>query len=305
MARTIVISVIVLLAVLITAGCMGRVVIGSGKVVTQPVAVSEFSSVKLNGIGDAIITHGGKEALTIEAEDNLIPYFDIAVVGNTLTISHKPENEPYMLRPTRPVRFNITVKDLQGLALNGSGNIVVTDNSQAANFSVSDSGSGNISVKDVTASSLDMALTGSGNTQFGQVSVKDAAVSSKGSGNIAFQGLKATTVNVRGTGSGNITLASLSADSMIAAISGSGRFNAAGTLTDQQVQILGSGDYRGSNLQSKRAAVRISGSGSSSLWVTDALEANLSGSGSVTYAGKPSVTVNRSGSGSVKQVYVP
>jgi hypothetical protein len=46
---------------------------GSGNVITESRDVAGFNEIALGGIGTGIVTQGDEEALTIEAEDNLLP----------------------------------------------------------------------------------------------------------------------------------------------------------------------------------------------------------------------------------------
>ena len=83
---------------------------GSGNVVEETRPVSGVSGVDLATIGDVIINLGDEESLRIEAEDNLMKFFDTQVRGGTLRISTNPRS--VNLRPTKPVRFFLTVKEL-------------------------------------------------------------------------------------------------------------------------------------------------------------------------------------------------
>jgi Putative auto-transporter adhesin, head GIN domain len=295
----------VVLSTLVMTACSFQVIIGSGKVITEKRTVSGFTSFTLATIGDATITHGvitggDTESVTIEAEDNLVPYFDVAVRGGALTIGIKNEYRGVSLHPTRPVRFSVMVKDLEGLTLAGSGNIVVADSTQAVRLSVSLLGSGNLTLKDVTASSLTLKIAGSGNASLGPVKSEGLAITVLGSGDTRIESVTAGSVITRITGSGNVTLANLNADSMVTTLLGSGKLTTAGKLTSQQIEILGSGDYKAPDLESKQATVKVSGSGSTYLKVADSLEATILGSGNVVYTGSPRITFKKAGSGAVK-----
>src|SRR5690242_12646963 len=63
---------------LLTAGCLsisdGHTVHGSGNVVTEARPVSGFDRVSVSGAGQLKVTQGDAESLTIETDDNLLPY---------------------------------------------------------------------------------------------------------------------------------------------------------------------------------------------------------------------------------------
>ena len=106
-------------------GCVGfRPVYGSGRVVEEELKVSDFTGVKLATFGDLYIETGDEETLRIKAEDNLIRYFESGVTGDSLEIG---QQVGVTLHPRRPVRFYLTVKKLDTIALSGSGNIKTPD----------------------------------------------------------------------------------------------------------------------------------------------------------------------------------
>src|SRR5437588_11641926 len=75
--------------ILLLAGCTApasTTIRGSGNVITTHRDVSGFSEVALLGTGTLTITQTGSEALTIEAEDNIMPKIKTEVTNNRLMI---------------------------------------------------------------------------------------------------------------------------------------------------------------------------------------------------------------------------
>jgi hypothetical protein len=120
-----------------------------------------------------------------------------------------------------------------------------------------------------------------------------------GSGTITASPLRSPDLRVGLPGSGEIHLEQLDAERLHSEISGSGEIELRGTVTTQEVDISGSGDYEAGDLQSDSTRVRISGSGGARVWARESLSANISGSGDVRYYGSPRVTKSVSGSGDV------
>ena len=258
MNKRLLIPTTILIAAMFISGCGLQIVTGSGKIATETREVGNFSAVKLAGIGDVIITQTDTVSVRIEAEDNLIPYFETTVQGDTLNIGIKDQYLGYNLHPTRPVRFYVSTPDLNAIALAGSGNIITSD-----------------------------------------VKSKDFKVSLLGSGDITNDSLTATTVDINLAGSGNVSLDKISADSISSTIAGSGDISVAGKVVDQTSRIVGSGDYRASDLESETATVRVTGSGNSYVRATSSLNVTILGSGDVNYTGHPSVNTSIAGSGDV------
>lgn len=110
----------------------------------------------------------------------------------------------------------------------------------------------------------------------------------KGSGN--------TSIGI--SGSGNIEMA-ISAPEIDAGISGSGTINLKGEAKKLHVNIMGNGDVEASGLKTGECSVRIAGSGSANLSVSEKLTVNVMGSGDVRYHGNPSVSQKIAGSGNI------
>ena len=75
---------------------------GSGRVVQEERPVSNVNAVRLATFGDLTIELGEEEELRIEAEENLIPYFETRVQNGTLIISQRPN---LRLVSYKPVNF--------------------------------------------------------------------------------------------------------------------------------------------------------------------------------------------------------
>jgi predicted small secreted protein len=278
MNKRIVIPTLLLLAALLLSGCGFQVVSGSGKLNTENRTVSGFTSVSLAGIGNLYLTQGATEAVRIETEDNLIPYFETVVEGSTLKIDIKSQYLGVNLQPTQPIKFYVTLPKLEAVTLAGSGNIFGGTLKTGA-FKISLLGSGNISADTLSATTVDINLSGSGNISLGSISATQVTNSIAGSGNIQVDALAADTVSSKTSGSGNITFS--------------------GKVSGQSAEILGSGDYRAGGLKCATTTLRVTGSGNSQVASSSTLDVSILGSGDVTYSGTPKLNVSISGSGKV------
>ena len=280
MNKRIYIPAMLLLVAMLVSGCGFQVISGSGKLASETRNLSGFTSVTLAGIGNVYLTQGPAESIRIEAEDNLIPYFDTSVQGGTLKIGIKDQYMSVSLQPTQPVKFYVTLPKLEAVTLAGSGNIFA-GKVQAGAFGISLLGSGNISADALTVTNLDMLLSGSGNIHLGSVSANQVSANVAGSGDIQVDALSAAKVSSKTAGSGTITLG--------------------GKVTEQSAEILGSGDYQAGGLKSDTATVQVTGSGDSQVSASSTLNVTILGSGDVAYSGNPKVTTSIAGSGRVKQ----
>lgn len=261
------------------AGWQARWVRGSGHVIEEERAVSDFTGVKLTTFGNVYIEKGEKETLRIEAEDNLIRYFEVAVYGHNLEIKNR---EGVSLHPTRPVNFYLTVKELDTIVLSGSGDIKAP-NLEAEQVSIIISGSGDVETGRLEADEVEMKISGSGSLDVTGSKVKKQHIIINGSGDVNLGDVEADLIEVQITGSGSLDVAG-------------------GEVEQQRVVISGSGDYEARNLTSAEAKIHLSGNGSTTLHVRDRLEVSLSGSGDVDYVGQPTVEQVVTGSGDVERI---
>ncbi|MFZ6027125.1 MAG: head GIN domain-containing protein [Chloroflexota bacterium] len=259
MKKLFVFPLILLLALSLSACGMVR---GSGRVIDEERSVGDFDKIMLAGIGEVILTQGEEISLKIEAEDNLMRYLKTEVHGDTLVLGTKEEYAMLALQPTRPLKFYITVTDLEAITVAGSG--------------------------DVYADTL--------------LEVKGMALTVLGSGNIRLEQIETDDISVNITGSGEIEVDSLTSKALTTTISGSGECSLEGEVTDQTVKITGSGSFWGRNLQSENASVLIAGSGDGEIHVRDDLDVNIIGSGNLRYTGSPRLSQSISGSGDVSNV---
>ena len=248
---------------------------GSGNVVEETRPISGVTGVDLATIGNVIIEIGETESLRIEAEDNLMKFFETDMRGNTLKISTNPRT--VNLRPTKPVYFFLTVKKLERVSISGSGDIQVPD-LESSQFTVNIDGSGDISMGDLDADQLKIDIGGSGDVSTARVEVPSFQVKINGSGDITLMQLNADDLSLKINGSGNLRIDD-------------------GKVSEQDIDINGSGNFRAEDLASKVTNIRIGGSGDITVWVIDSLDVRIMGSGNVRYYGRPTVSSSGNGSG--------
>jgi hypothetical protein len=212
-------------------------VTGSGKVVQETRSVSGFSQIELAISGDAYVQQGDTESLTIEGEDNILPLITTNVQGGRLVIDSKPATS---FRMTRPLVFHITVRDLSGLEISGSGKFIAGQ-VQADNMNLQISGSGEISFDQLTAQSLAASIDGSGTIRVSSGMVVKQSVEIPGSGNFNADQLQSQDTTVRLDGSGNANL--WVTDQLNVVVNGSGNVYYYGSPQVSST-INGSGDVQ-------------------------------------------------------------
>ena len=191
----------VLIALVIVSGCDAgvggaRPVKGSGVVVEEKRQASGFTQVRVSGVGEVTIERAEAESLAVEAEDNILPLLETTVRYDAL---HLGAQEGASIRPTRPIRYRVGVKELTGVGVSGSADVQASS-IQAGRLVVRISGSGNVRLGG-SADEVDVQITGSGDCDAAGLRCKSAKVVISGSGGATVDAAEKLDVTITGSGS--------------------------------------------------------------------------------------------------------
>lgn len=196
-------SIISALAIGACAGCdinihvgQGPSIKGSGNVVTESREVSPFSALDLKGSMDVEVTRGDAFKCTLRGDDNILPLITTEISGQRLCVSAK---QNYSTRQRLVVLLE--APELTDVLLSGSGNISLADVTRDT-FALKISGSGNVVGKGTTKQ-MTVEVNGSGNLKLGELAADRVEVTLNGSGNAEISAKLSLTAKVNG--SGNIT----------------------------------------------------------------------------------------------------
>lgn len=244
--------------------------------------VGTFTKISFRAPGKLYLRQGSPQKVELEGKKDVLQEIETDLEGSRLVIGPKGNWSGWKWGDDDEITVYITVKDIEGISVSGSGDVIGQTKITAGDLDLNVSGSGNLNI-DADAS--------------GEV---DADVS--GSGDLNLKG-KCREFNSDVSGSGKVNLTINIAEEAEFGISGSGKIEASGTAATVKASISGSGKVLASNLETNRIEVRISGSGDVEINVKNEIDANISGSGTVSYKGNPSkVNSHSSGSGSVKKM---
>lgn len=151
------------------------------------------------------------------------------------------------IRPTVPIEFRVTMPVLEAVRVSGSAAATIRGVAFGAEATLASSG----------AASIDAAPVDCGHL----VAEVD------GAGEILVSGVTATTF--RGV------------------VGGSGRITVTGEAEEVDVDVNGSGLYRGSDLRGASTRVEVSGVGQAFVWAERRLDAEVGGEGRIVYRGDP------------------
>lgn len=267
-----------------STGCLDIVlgresVRGSGRVSEERHRFAGLTGVELATRGELEIRLGDDEGLQVSAEDNLHEHLALTTAGGTLRIDTR---SGVNLRPSRPIRYTLTAREIDFIELSSSGNarapVLRTDR-------------------------LELRLNSSGDLSVGSIQAGSVDISVNSSGDLSVDGVQADAVDVRMRSSGDVEMHDLRAASLTVGISSSGDVRIRdGNVDNLDVALDSSGDYRGESVRSTRATAALNSTGDARLWAEESLDATLNSSGSVSYRGDPEVRERSTSTGRVRPI---
>jgi len=106
-------------------GCsLEPVIRGNGLVASEARSVSAFHAVTISGTGHLHPGQIGTESLTVEAESNILRKLETRSEAGRVVLGQERGTR---IEPTLPIVYKLTVKDLDGLTISGSGSADATD----------------------------------------------------------------------------------------------------------------------------------------------------------------------------------
>ena len=167
---------------------------GSGVAATQARSLPPFTGVDLAGANNVIVQVGARQSVIVHADSNLLRRVTTRVRSGRLVIGTTPGN----LNAKSPMFVAVSLPSLDGLRLQGAGNISVTG-INSRNLTVALPGSGNIDATGTTTK-LDVTISGEGTALLRQLIARDAKAALSGDGSIMLTATHSLTARVSGSG---------------------------------------------------------------------------------------------------------
>jgi hypothetical protein len=213
-------------------------VIGDGPMRTEMRNVTNFSGIDLRMGADVNFQQAPDYKVEVRAQDEVLRVLETYVSNDRLVIKF---DKDIRVRLHDGVTVNVSGPNLNSLRVSSSGDINATGTFEATNVEMDISGSGDITMSDLTANMLDAAISGSGDIKVLQGAIDEEKLRISGSGSIHVAGVAAKTANTRTNGSGSIRLKV--SDRLDVNISGSGSVYYTGNPVIN-ASISGSGKVR-------------------------------------------------------------
>ncbi len=231
-----------LLSSLMSAGLLcsftpWKTIEGNGNLKTETRELKGFTGISMNGNMNLDLSYGQSNTISIEADDNLLPYIETTLKDGMLVVKAK---EDANLKSKNNLTVHVSMIRLTDLKLSGSGNVKGNGGfSNDGTTTISLSGSGNVSLSAKSFGQTNVAISGSGNISLKGGTTENLEARISGSGNIDCSDFVSTKATARISGSGNVEVNA--SKSIEANISGSGNVYYKGEATDVKSKALGSG----------------------------------------------------------------
>jgi len=212
----------------------------AGPTVSRNYQVGNFQEIEVAGPYDVQVRTGSNPGVTASGSKNLLEKTRVEVEGNKLVIRPERSHNWGSWSTKGKASFIVTVPQLRGAAIGGSGNINV-DRVQGPGFEGQIGGSGNLNVGTMDVQSLKFEIGGSGSIKASSGKAQNAEYSIGGSGNVNAHGVQTQQLKVSIAGSGGV----------VAHSSGTAEINIVGAGDVEvtggakcHVSKMGSGDVR-------------------------------------------------------------
>jgi Putative auto-transporter adhesin, head GIN domain len=220
---------------LCTLQACGVGVFGNGKVATETRQVGAFKRISINSAVKATLTPGTR-ALTLRADDNLLPLLETVVEGDTLVIRTKAGE---FIGHATALEATITNDVLEGVEASGAATVTGAA-TPATSFPISASGSSDVVLTGLSSTSLTINASGSSTVTVSGAAMT-GAVTASGASDVHLRGVPLQSLQVDASGSSNVD-AQVSG-SLTGAASGASDIVIVGNPTDS-VAVSGSSTVR-------------------------------------------------------------
>jgi len=213
--------------------------ISSATAQRRTVNVGDFSKISFGVPGTLYLTQGSNEKIEVEASDDAFDRIEFKIEGSRLKIRNE-KNSWRNWSGNSKINVYVTMRDIEGIGVSGSGNLVGENRFETDDLYLSVSGSGSMDIK-TNSEDVDISVSGSGKINL-DGSGDNADVSISGSGKVRAQDFEVRVCEASISGSGSCYITATK--EIDARISGSGSVYYAGNPDRVSSHASGSGKTR-------------------------------------------------------------
>jgi len=217
-----------------------KMISGNGNVTKETRNPGTFTKIHSSGSADVVITNGNQCAVTVEDDENLLPYMVTVVNNGTLQIHYRDG----ISVSNDHAKIYVTAPTLSNVATSGTSNITMSDLLQnPGKISFHTSGTGSIE-GEVDAPAISVNLSGTGSVKLlGRTKDFDCRISGVGHADCGNLQSENTTVDVSGVGEAHV----FASVHLNATVSGTGSVYYRGNPQNRQIHNSGVGSIKSEN----------------------------------------------------------
>lgn len=251
-----------LTVILLFSGCALSTLQGSGNVVSETRAVTDFEQVEVCCGMKLVLSQGDDIQLQLSADDNILPEIETIVRSGTLTVRFRANGGPFSFRLSQPVTVYLQMPTIHGVTISGGGSLALAA-LETDRVALEFSGGSQGTINALQAQAVDLVTSGGGQ--------------------MTIETLDVDTLDLVVSGGGQVTLNG-------------------GTVTNQRVTASGGSRYHAATVEGEIATLEVSGGGEAKVWVTETLRVEASGGSQVEYTGNPALDQQLSGGSKLRAV---
>lgn len=197
-----------------------------------------FTKINFGVSGNMYINIGPEFKIVLEGDKDLLEEIETEVSGGKLVV----KKDSWHMSMTEKVTVYITMPEIEGLGVSGSGRAEIKDPVKTEDLSLSVSGSGKIYAGSIAVNNLKCSISGSGDINVGGGNADTGNISISGSGSYTGETAKIKSADLSISGSGNCLVNA--SESLTAHVSGSGNVTYTGGSPKVDARVSGSGKVR-------------------------------------------------------------
>ena len=237
--RSAIIPAALVLLVLLTAGCTSLrepCAEGSGTIVTEERTPGDFHAIRLTMPADLILIPGDAPRVLIETDDTIIPVISTNTRDGVLTIA----TTRLCVRPTGKPRVTVIYRNLDEVAILGTGDVTGEGVIAAETVKLSITGAGSMDLA-VATRVLATTIAGMGTVNLsGSATDHNLVIPGAGTVNAARLDTGNTTVEITGSGNADVH----ARDTLSVRITGNGNVQYSGNPRSLQQSVTGIGSVK-------------------------------------------------------------
>lgn len=176
---------------------------GNGNLITREVPVSAFELLKASGVYELKLSQGSKEAVKIEADENLQQYFEVRNEGNKLVIDmNKLKN--INLKNKNKMRVYVTFKKLTEMDLSTVGSVAAEKELNFADLQIRNASVGKVDLN-LSANTVTLNNSSVGNVKLAG-KAQNAVFKNNGVGSLDAGSFVVQSMNIENNGVGGATV---------------------------------------------------------------------------------------------------